>query len=120
VVMTQFLPDAELNWLYNLADVFVFPSLYEGFGLPPLEALACGAPVAASRTSCIPEILGDAAVYFEPTRVDSIAGSLAGLINDSELKERLSAAGIQRAAQFTWENTARQTLEVYGRLTAGK
>lgn len=99
--------------LYSAATVFVFPSLYEGFGLPPLEALACGAPVACSATSSMPEVLGDAAIFFNPTEVDAIAAALRRLLQDAALRQDLRQRALERAAQFTWEATARQTLAVY-------
>jgi glycosyltransferase involved in cell wall biosynthesis len=116
VRLTGFVSNEELNVLYNLADIFVFPSLYEGFGLPLLEALSCGAAVAASRTSCIPEILGTAAVYFEPTEIDSICEALLRLIEDGALRAQLKERAPVQAAKFTWEETARQTLAVYTRV----
>jgi alpha-1,3-rhamnosyl/mannosyltransferase len=91
----------------------VFPSLNEGFGLPVLEAMACGAPVACSSTSSLPEVIGEAGVAFDPLDVQSIGDAIARVIDDRDLQLALCERGLQRAAQFTWEHTAQQTLDVY-------
>jgi glycosyltransferase involved in cell wall biosynthesis len=112
----RFLPDvaeADLPALYGGALLFVFPSLYEGFGLPPLEAMACGTPVICSNTSSMPEVVGDSALLVDPTDVDGIAAGLARLIDDAALRAKLRAAGLQRAAGFSWARTATTTLAVY-------
>jgi glycosyltransferase involved in cell wall biosynthesis len=109
----------ELPALYNLATVFACPSLYEGFGLPPLEAMACGIPVAASNVSSLPEVVGDAGLLIEPLDAAAWAGSLHRLLTDSALRERLSQKGMERAKMFTWEKAAQETLELY-RKVAGK
>ena len=110
--------DEKLVELYQNAEGFIFPSLYEGFGLPPLEAMACGCPVALSRSSSLPEVGGDAflganssgaAIYFDPRDVENIASSLAGLLTLSEQeRDQIRVNGIKRAATFSWENIARQ------------
>jgi glycosyltransferase involved in cell wall biosynthesis len=105
--------DADLPALYSGARLFVFPSLYEGFGLPVLEAMACGAPVACSNTSSLPEVLGEAGVSFDPLDVQSIGDAIARVIDNRSLKLSLRERGLQRAAQLTWERTAQQTLGVY-------
>ncbi len=105
--------DDDLPALYSGARLFVFPSLYEGFGLPALEAMACGTPVACSRRSSLPEVIGDAGVTFDPTNVQSIADAIGQVIDDRSRQSSLREFGLQRAAQFTWERTARQTLDVY-------
>jgi len=99
--------------LMKAASVFCFPSLYEGFGLPPLEAAACGTPVLSSRAASLPEVLGDAAWYVDPHSPDEIAAGLERLLDDGPLAKRLAAAGPARAALFSWENCARQTLTAY-------
>ena len=112
----QFLGDvaeADLPPLYSGAAAFVFASLYEGFGLPVLEAMACGVPVACSNTSSLPEIVGDAALTFDPTNVEAIAGAMSRLLDDAELRAELRQLGLKRARHFTWTETARRTLEVY-------
>ena len=98
-----------------MADVFVYPSLYEGFGLPVLEAMARGVPVACSDASSLPEVAGDAALLFDPRDQRAIAEALTRLLEDPALRERLRAAGLARAREFSWERAARLTLESYAR-----
>jgi glycosyltransferase involved in cell wall biosynthesis len=105
----------ELEGLYALADGFVMPSLYEGFGLPVLEAMARGVPVACSDRSSLPEVAGDAALLFDPDNVRAIAKALDALVHDTATANRLRMAGPKRAAGYSWERTARMTLEAYGR-----
>ncbi|SFG94489.1 glycosyltransferase family 4 protein [Sporolactobacillus nakayamae] len=106
IQFTGYVTDKELNKLFNNADIFVFPSLYEGFGLPPLEAMAKGIPVAASNIPPIKEICGDNAIYFNPYDEYSIARSIYKLINNQDLKEKLSIEGKIHAAEFTWAKSA--------------
>jgi glycosyltransferase involved in cell wall biosynthesis len=110
----------EVEGLWALAEVFVFPSLYEGFGLPVLEAMARGVPVACSNASSLPEVAGDAALTFDPHDEPAIAEALRRLLDDAELRERLRVRGLARVADFTWERTARLTLECYRRALAPK
>ncbi len=112
------IPESDLPLLYSGAACFVFPSLYEGFGLPILEAMACGAPVACSNVSSMPEVASEAALLFDPVDPGDIANALAQLLTDETLRQRLSAAGRVRASMFTWERTAADTLQVYRRLLA--
>jgi glycosyltransferase involved in cell wall biosynthesis len=113
VVCTGLLSFEDLRLLYSHADVFVFPSVYEGFGMPVLEAMACGAPVITSNTTALPEVAGDAAVLVNPERVEEMADAIVRVLDDQGLRESLRTKGFQRAKQFTWERAARQTLAVY-------
>jgi len=106
-------PESDLPALYSAAEAFVFPSLYEGFGLPVLEAMACGVPVACSNTSSLPEVAGGAALYFDPEDLGSISGTLLRLLLDAELRARLRDRGMEQARGFSWNRTAEKTLEVY-------
>ncbi|HEY3759887.1 MAG TPA: glycosyltransferase family 1 protein [Solirubrobacteraceae bacterium] len=106
---------AELEGLWALADAFVYPSLYEGFGLPVLEAMARGVPVACAEASSLPEVAGDAALLFDPRAEEEIAATIECLLGDPLLAERLRAKGLERARRFTWERTARLTLDSYAR-----
>jgi glycosyltransferase involved in cell wall biosynthesis len=106
---------AEIEGLWGVAEVFVFPSLYEGFGLPVLEAMARGVPVACSNASSLPEVAGEAALMFDPHDRSAIAAAAERLLGDQALAERLRAEGRARAQMFTWERTARLTLESYAR-----
>jgi len=104
--------DRELRTLYEHAVCFVFPSLYEGFGLPPLEAMACGCPVIVSHAASLPEVCGDAALYCDPTDAADIAAKIRRVIDEPALAERLRRRGIAHAAPFTWERCARETFAV--------
>jgi glycosyltransferase involved in cell wall biosynthesis len=107
------LSDAEVEGLWKVADAFVFPSLYEGFGLPVLEAMARGVPVACSDASSLPEVAGDAALLFDPHDEAAIASSLQRLLSERALAERLREAGRRRVREFTWQRTARATIDSY-------
>ena len=108
-----FVSDEDLPVVYNLCDIFVFPSLYEGFGLPILEAMACGVPVLSSNASCLPEIGGDAAIYFAAQDVQHLVRKVRAVLNDSELRLTCIDKGFQRVRQFTWAKTAEKTLQSY-------
>ncbi len=108
-----YLDDRDLAAAYSGCTVFAYPSISEGFGLPPLEAMACGAPVLTSDTTSLPETVGDAAVTVDPHDVDAIAGGLAQLLDDIGLREQLIAAGLERAAGFSWDSVAQRTLDIY-------
>jgi glycosyltransferase involved in cell wall biosynthesis len=110
------LSDAELKALYTRARAYVFPSIYEGFGLPPLEAMLCGCPVIASHAASIPEICGPAAGYFDPFSVDSIRQMLERAMRDDAWLDELRAAGLRRAEMFTWDNSARGLLSELAQL----
>ena len=107
---------ADLLLLYNAAGLFVFPSLYEGFGFPPLEAMACGTPVVSSRTSSLPEVLGEAALYFDPLDAEALAEAIQRVAEDEELQKELIQRGLAQSAKFNWKKTAEQTLAVYRRV----
>jgi len=107
------LPDDEVRALHARADAFVFPSFYEGFGLPPLEAMACGAPVVCSNASSLPEVVGDSGLLFDPSDDAGLVALLWRVSRDQELRRDLGRRGRERAARFTWENTVRSTIEVW-------
>lgn len=113
VLITDFISEQELDNLYKNASLFVFPSLYEGFGLPPLEAMKRGLPVASSNVASLPEILGDAALYFNPLDIDDMANKIKKALIDRELRERLIREGFERIKKYDWQKMARETLEVY-------
>ncbi len=113
VRFTGFVDDDDLPAVYSGAALFAFPSLYEGFGLPLLEAMACGVPVVTSNISSLPEVAGDAAVLVDPRDEQGLAAAIARLLRDEALRGRLREAGIARARQFSWEATARRTLDAY-------
>ena len=102
-----FVPDRTLAALYRLASVFAFPSLYEGFGLPPLEAMACGTPVVTSKLSSLPEVVGDAAVFVDPWSIEDIASGLERALDDEALRASLRAKGFERVKAFSWERSVR-------------
>ncbi len=108
-----FLPKSDLRALYHLARIFVFPSLYEGFGLPPLEAMACGTAVVASRSSAIPEVVGHSGLLVNPFRVDSIAEAIRSLLENDSYRRALGSQGRRRAREFEWDDAARRVLDVY-------
>ncbi|MGC9357418.1 MAG: glycosyltransferase family 4 protein, partial [Anaerolineae bacterium] len=116
VLFTGYVADGDLPALYGGATAFVFPSLYEGFGLPPLEAMACGTPVACSNTSSLPEVTGSAALSFDPLDVAAIRETLRRISGDVDLQAELRQRGLRRAKQFSWERAARETYSIYGSL----
>jgi glycosyltransferase involved in cell wall biosynthesis len=116
VTLTGHIPEDDLPALLSLAEVFAFPSVLEGFGLPPLEAMACGAPIVCSNASSLPEVVSDAGLLVPPRDVRAWVESLNRVLADPSLRADLRARGLARAAQFTWERAAQQTLQVYRRV----
>ena len=112
VVYVGQLTDTDLAAYYRGALALVCPSLYEGFGLPPLEAMACGTPVVTSNITALPEVIGDAAVLVDPYNVEAIAWGIQCVVEDNALRQSLSGKGLVRAKQFTWEHTARRVRQV--------
>ncbi len=115
LVFTEYVPDDDLVALYNAADLFVYPSVFEGFGLPPLEAMASGTPVITGNASALPEVVGDAALTVDPLSAEAMATAITTILGDSKLKAELVARGLHRATAFSWEKTAHIILDVYRR-----
>jgi glycosyltransferase involved in cell wall biosynthesis len=119
VIHTGYISEQEAACLYNGASVFVYPSQYEGFGIPAVEAMACGCPVIASNSSSLPEVVGDAGVLVEPNNVEALSEAIFKILHDGDLRRVLKEKGVERAAQFTWERTAKATRDLYGSLFKG-
>lgn len=113
VILTGYVPESDLPALYSGALCFVYPSYFEGFGLPPLEAMQCGAPVIVGDKTSLPEVVGDAGILMDPFDVDDMAAAIEKVISDSNLREQLRVKGLERAKLFNWQKTARQTLAAY-------
>lgn len=113
VIFTGFVPEEHLPIFYNCCDTFIYPSFYEGFGLPPLEAMNCGAPVIASNLTSIPEVVGDGGILINPYDISEISSAMGNLLSSEKLKSELSYKGLKRAKEFSWQNTAQNTLKVY-------
>jgi len=113
VIFTGYIPDDDLPKLYNAADLFVFPSIYEAFGLPPLEAMACGTPVITSDRGAFPEVVGDAGIMIDPYDVDGLAKAMHEVLNNNGLREDMIKKGLKRAKMFSWEKCAKGVLRVY-------
>jgi glycosyltransferase involved in cell wall biosynthesis len=113
VIFTGYVPDEDLPGLYNAADLFVYPSLYEGFGLPPLEAMQCGTPVITSNTSSLPEVVGDAGIMVDPYDIDGLASKMYEVLTNEDLRNNMSKKGIERAKLFSWKKCAEEHLKVY-------
>jgi len=120
VLFPGYIPTTDLPAIYNLAELMIMPSLYEGFGLPVVEAMACGTPVACSNTSSLPEVAGNAAAYFNPENTQEMAHIINSILTDEQKAETMKNAGLQRSKGFTWEKTARQTIEVYHKIGGRK
>ena len=120
VVFTGQIREQDKGPLYSAATVFAFPSLYEGFGMTPLEAMACGTPVVTSNRSALPEVVGDAGLLVDPYDTDAISNALAELLESQARREELSRRGLVRAQRFTWRQVAEQTVNVYRRVVSGQ
>jgi len=116
VIFTDFVPETDLPAYYSGAEVFVLPSLYEGFGFPVLEAMACACPVITSNTSSLPEVVGEAGIMVDPHDADNLAQAMRRVLTDSELSNNMIRKGLAQAKRFTWEKAAEQTLEVYNKV----
>jgi glycosyltransferase involved in cell wall biosynthesis len=116
VLLTGYLPQEDLPAVYRLAEFFVYPSSYEGFGLPVLEAMACGTPVITSNIASMPEFVGDAGLLVPPGNSEALEMALIDLVSDQDKRERLSKAGIEQAASYTWERMTAETVQVYRRI----
>ena len=112
IILTGELSDAELALLIKNATLCVIPSLYEGFCLPMVEAMACGVPTVVANTSCLPEISGNVLEYFDPASIEEMAGTMRRALEDSCLRDRLRSKGLARAAEFSWQRCARETLQI--------
>jgi len=119
VIFTGQVAESDLPKYYNAADLFVFPSYYEGFGLPPLEAMACGCPVIVADRTSLPEVVGDAGLLIDPDDEQAFAGAMALLHSDPEKREALISRGLEQASKFSWDVSARQTMDVYERVMSG-
>jgi len=119
IQITGYLPQEDLIPLYAGAALFVYPSLYEGFGMPLLEAMASGVPIVASRTSSIPEVVGEAGVLVDPLSISDVSEAILKLLDNSSLRSSYREKGIQRAKQFTWERAAQETLKIYQEIING-
>jgi glycosyltransferase involved in cell wall biosynthesis len=117
IIFTGYVADKDAPFLLSGATAFLFPSLYEGFGMPPLEAMACGTPVLSSNTSALPEVVGDAGILVDPYDIDAIANGIRCLSEDKQLRGLLSDRGLERVKQFTWERSADIIMDVYNELT---
>lgn len=113
VIFAGYVPESELAKIYNAVDLFVFPSLYEGFGIPPLEAMACGTPVITSNSSSLPEVVGDAAIIIDPYDANKFAEEMYEVLTEDGLREEMIRKGLDRSKMFSWEKAARKTREIY-------
>ncbi len=115
VIFPGYVPQEDLPWYYRAASLFVYPSMFEGFGLPVLEAMACGTPVITTTASSLPEVAGEAACLIEPTDIEGLAAAMNRRLDDPELIAAMRAAGIRQAARFSWDHTATATADLYRR-----
>jgi glycosyltransferase involved in cell wall biosynthesis len=120
IILTGFVSDDELPYLYRSATAYVFPSLSEGFGLPPLEAMACGIPVISSNASCMPEVLEEAALYFDPFDPQDIARAIKKIMSDGKLRREMIKKGFKQVKKYSWQKMAKETLVLYNRIGKSK
>lgn len=113
IIFTGYVSEEDIVKFYNIAEVFVYPSIYEGFGLPPLEAMACGCPVITSNTSSLPEVVGDAGILVDPNDIEGLSDKIYEVLSNEDLRNELSEKGPERAKMFSWQKTAKQTWEIY-------
>ena len=113
IIFTNFVPDKDIPVFYSGAEVLLFPSIYEGFGLPVAEAMACGCPVITSNTSSLPEVGGKAAVYVNPLSIESIVKGLEKVLEDKNLQKKMIKEGLKQSRKFNWEKSAEQTIKIY-------
>ena len=120
VIFPGYVSDGQLEILYREASLYIFPSLYEGFGLPPLEAMAKSCPVLSSDRASLPEILGSAALYFDPENETDMEDKILQVLNNKELREKLISRGLEQVKKYSWWECARQTLTIYRQILNGK
>ncbi|HQQ45646.1 MAG TPA: glycosyltransferase family 1 protein, partial [Bacillota bacterium] len=113
VVFAGYVPYEHLPYFYNCSSLFVYPSLYEGFGLPPLEAMTCGTPTITANVTSIPEVVGDGAILTDPYNIDELTEKIYKAISDAEFREQLKEKALRRAYNFSWKKTAIETIKVY-------
>jgi len=116
VIFTGFIPSEDLPLLYNAATCFVFPSLYEGFGLPPLEAMACGTPVIASNRGSLPEVLGDAVIFVDPLKMEELKQAMEKVLSSPELRQGLRERGLERVKSFSWPRTSEKIFSIFNKI----
>ena len=119
VIFVEYVSELDLAYYYSSAALLAYPSLYEGFGFPPLEAMACGCPVVTSDTSSLPEVVGEAGIMFNPYDTDSLVEAMRKVLTDSELRDDMVRKGLEQAKKFSWEKAARETQEVYNKVASG-
>jgi glycosyltransferase involved in cell wall biosynthesis len=120
VLFAGYVPSEEVPWWHRSATLFVYPSIFEGFGLPVLEAMACGTPTITSNVSALPEVAGDAAILVDPNDAEGLVSAMERLLNDADLRRTLSTAGVRQASRFPWSRTAAETLGVYRDVLEGR
>ncbi len=120
IYLLDFVPDKLLPEFYNSAELFVYPSLYEGFGLPPLEAMACGCPVITSNTSSLPEVVGDAGIMIDPNNVEELEKQIKRVLTNEKLRKEMIKKGLEQSKKFSWEKCAKETLKVYNEVLKEK